>query len=313
MICKAGHLNYDDAIIYPGQPGRAHLHQYFGNTETNAFSTYQSLRASGNSTCQQNGPTEFFPAANRSAYWFPAMLDGIGNVVRPEFVTVYYKRRPSSDPLVAPGVAHPQKYGTAADIPNGLRFVFGWNMLDPAQTRQGSFYFICESGDGTHLPDLESALANCPVGGKMSAVVIAPDCWDGKNLDSPDRRSHLAYAYNTNMGYFRCPDSHPYTIPTYQLMATFLVDANKGTWRLSSDSMNPGGKRGSTMHADFMEAWDPTVKKIWHEWCINKPLNCTGGAIGNGQMLKGATGSPWTSAPRLVPVPAPPTAMHHQH
>jgi hypothetical protein len=28
----------------------------------------------------------------------PAMLNGVGGVVRPDFVSIYYKRRPSSDP-----------------------------------------------------------------------------------------------------------------------------------------------------------------------------------------------------------------------
>ena len=93
FICTAGQVLPDDPIVFPGQPGKSHLHQFYGNEAANAFSTYASLRAGGQSTCNR-GPF----AANRSAYWMPAMLDGAGNVVKPGFVSIYYKRRPAADP-----------------------------------------------------------------------------------------------------------------------------------------------------------------------------------------------------------------------
>jgi hypothetical protein len=51
-VCDYSHMNYDDPIVYPGQPGRAHLHTYFGNTLVNAFSTVNSVATTGNSTCR---------------------------------------------------------------------------------------------------------------------------------------------------------------------------------------------------------------------------------------------------------------------
>ena len=32
FICGAGQLTNDDPIMYPGQPGKSHLHQFYGNT-----------------------------------------------------------------------------------------------------------------------------------------------------------------------------------------------------------------------------------------------------------------------------------------
>ena len=87
FICGAGQLSYDDPILYPGQPGKSHLHQFYGNVAADANSTYASLRAGGDSTCNWTGKGV---AANRSAYWMPAMLDGKGNVVRPDYVSIYY-------------------------------------------------------------------------------------------------------------------------------------------------------------------------------------------------------------------------------
>ena len=38
--CGASHFAPDDPIVFPGQRGAAHMHEFFGNTSTNASSTY---------------------------------------------------------------------------------------------------------------------------------------------------------------------------------------------------------------------------------------------------------------------------------
>jgi hypothetical protein len=67
MFCAAGQLLKDDPLVYPGQPGVSHLHQFFGNTGANANSNYTSFRTSGGTTCGQSSTP-----INRSAYWMPA-------------------------------------------------------------------------------------------------------------------------------------------------------------------------------------------------------------------------------------------------
>ena len=114
FICGAGQLLKDDPIVSPGQPGAAHLHQFFGNLGANASSTYSSLRTTGGSSCEGGGAT----AVNRSAYWMPAMLDGKGSVVRPDFVTVYYKRLP----LSSAGCKPIDQGGLGACLPLPSRF-----------------------------------------------------------------------------------------------------------------------------------------------------------------------------------------------
>jgi hypothetical protein len=91
---SAGQLLKDDPIVYPGQPGASHLHMFIGNTGANASSTYDSLRTTGGSSCDNQGQSW---AINRSSYWTPAMLDGVGNAVLPDYVMVYYKRFPPRD------------------------------------------------------------------------------------------------------------------------------------------------------------------------------------------------------------------------
>ena len=288
--CGPGQLSYDDPILFPGQPGKSHLHQYYGNVTANAHSTYASLRAAGDSTCNWTGQGV---AANRSAYWMPAMLDGKGNVVRPDNVAVYYKQRPQSDPTVS-DPNNPKYLGKAVQLPNGLKFIFGWDPTGTNGIRTGGMWFDCAGPTAKpgHYASLTVALQNCPAGqgNKLGAVIQAPDCWDGKNLDSPDHRSHMAYASYGGWGYLKCPTTHPYNIPSFQLGAWYVVAAGDdgSKWELSSDHMAPGQPKGYTFHADFFMAWDQTAHDVWWANCINKLLSCSGGQLGDGRGLTGA-------------------------
>jgi len=302
FICTPSHEAKDDPIVFPGQPGRSHLHQFFGNSLADANSTYRSLRTSGDSTCTN--------ALNRSAYWMPAMLNGKNGVVRPDYVSIYYKRRPASDPEC-------QRMGKACvDLPRGLRFVFGYDMINGTPPT-GAGYYNCQgpTAEPGHYPDLIEAGKHCGVGNQIGAVINAPNCWDGKNLDSADHRSHVAYTSYGDWGYEKCPADHPYVIPTFTMGAWYTVDSDLnrsgswdgGTsgWHLASDEM-PGMatmRPGSTFHADWFGAWDDEVMKMWMDNCINKLLNCSGGDLGNGRQMKMFDAFAWTSNPHVVALP----------
>ena len=214
FVCNAGQLLKDDPIVYPGQPGKSHLHQFYGNTGANAHSTYKSLRESGQSTCVS--------PLNRSSYWMPAMLDGKGNVVRPDYVTIYYKRRPASDPKCTAG--NTMAEGNCVPLPNGLKFVFGFDMVS-GQAPTGALYYNCDGPGATQgryltIPD---AIATCPAGSRIGALINAPSCWDGKNLDSPNHRDHVAYKSYGSWGYAKCPETHPYVIPSFMMGAWYSI------------------------------------------------------------------------------------------
>src|SRR5213079_507048 len=38
-VCEFSHQSMNDPIVYPGKPGKSHLHEFFGNASTNAYST----------------------------------------------------------------------------------------------------------------------------------------------------------------------------------------------------------------------------------------------------------------------------------
>ena len=57
-------------------------------------------------------------------------------------------------------------------------------------------------------------------------TIIFPTCWDGKNLDSPDHQSHVAYGQGSGAtGGGACPSTHPVKLP--QVMYELMWDVNK--------------------------------------------------------------------------------------
>ena len=168
--CKFSHTADDDPIVFPGQSGKSHLHMFIGNTGANANSTYQSLRTTGGSTCDNQGQSF---AINRSSYWTPAMMDGAGDAVLPDYVLVYYKRFPVS----GPGCVGPMAVGICTDLPNGLRFIFGYNMTTMTGGPAGegtrdywSMDYNCWSNEANTVPIPAAAQANF----HMSAAQLSP-------------------------------------------------------------------------------------------------------------------------------------------
>jgi hypothetical protein len=298
FICGAGHLSYDDPIVYPGQPGRSHLHQYYGNTTANAYSTFASLRAAGDSTCNNMGNDT---AANRSAYWMPAMLDGKGNVVLPDYVQVYYKREPLDSPACDP--KSPSRAGICIGIPNGVKFIQGFNMADGSNPRPGNFHCGTEA-----FYNLNGMKSRCAVGSRLGMSINSLKCWNGQ-LDSPDHRSHFSPEIrNESTGWVnKCPSTHPYLLPKFTITAFYTIrdGDDLDLWSLASDAMYPNLPKGSTLHFDYFEAWDSGVKDMWVNNCIGRKLNCSGGDLGNGKQLKGAAHPVygWTNPDARVPIP----------
>lgn len=302
--CDAGQLKPDDPVLYPAQPTASSPNQFFGNTMADGSSTYSTLRQYGDSTCQSR--------VDRSAYWVPAMYDGTGNIVRPDYVTMEYRRRPATDTKCQPSVDS-YAVGICIPLPNGLRYEIGYDMLGSATTLSPAVRFTCSGPtaiSGEH--NMAGAVANCPTapaGGtynRLGAIVYSPQCWDGKNLDSPDHRSHVAYTSTGWLGYEQCPSTHPFYIPSFKMTVWYTVDANLQKWHFASDEARPGVAAGTTFHAGWFGGWDNQVMSTWVQNCINKRLNCSGGDLGNGKQMKTYAGFTYNANPRLVPAPTAP-------
>lgn len=77
----------------------------------------------------------------------------------------------------------------------------------------GEGFAPCDGRDTSEFPT-----KMCP--GGIRATIIFPSCWDGKNLDSPDHSSHMAYAPGSTLAGAACPSSHPVRVPQvmYEVM-----------------------------------------------------------------------------------------------
>ena len=288
FLCAPSHNAYDDPIVYPRQPGKSHLHTFFGNTGTNARSTYTSLRKTGGSTCNN--------ILNRSAYWIAAMMNRAGKVVMPDWLAVYYKRFPKGSPMCA-------KVGIACvDLPRGLRYIYGYDMIggkhDPARAR----WWNCDAigVPQGHYATIAEAAKGCPAGGRIGAILFGPDCWNGRDYDSRDHRSHMAFSEYRGQAYAQCPATHPYVIPTLQLGAWYTNDGTAEEWRLASDMGLPGG---TTLHADWFGAWEDSILSAWSANCLDKRLSCNSGDLGDGRQMKMTAGYSFPNKTVLVDPP----------
>ena len=88
-------------------------------------------------------------------------------------------------------------------------------------------------------------MPTCPLG-TLALHVNFPDCWDGVNLDSPDHKSHMAYAGKGKT----CPPTHPILLPRIRVNVRYPTTGGP-TAVLASGGQFSG-------HADFFNVWVPS-------------------------------------------------------
>ncbi len=282
--CEFSHFAYDDPLVHPNQPGAAHLHMFFGNTNTNAFTTYDSLLNSGSSTC--NGQE-----LNRTGYWAPAMFDGNGNVRIPERVMIYYK-------------GEGQARGKSEVYPAGAAMIATENLNTAPNTSGGvagkKFTYLCTDNFSSPSGNGSQTMANCN-GNKfgndrgrwtvLEMNVKFPQCWNGQD---PSDISNFAPPSNSGWYGSNCGGEFSRTLPNLEYFINYRVEPGEDTsqWFLSSDvspvSFDLGGEpRGATAHADWWGAWHPDVNRMWIDNCVNYRNGSTASGCGNGYLTDG--------------------------
>jgi hypothetical protein len=227
--CGWSHAAPDDPIVHPGQPGRSHLHDFFGNRETNAASTSTGL-LDADTSCQNKLDT--------AAYWAPALLVH-GEPVTPTGSVAYYRPGPGVDPT------------SVRPYPTGLMMVAG----DPtAASPQPLAVAAWHCGAS---PVLAAEPPECPSTAPLGVRIAFPDCWDGDHLDSDDHRVHVARSVAGE-----CPDDHPIALPQLIFEVHYPVSGDPSGLELAS-----GGVHG--VHADFLNAWDQATLEREVRLCLN--------------------------------------------
>jgi hypothetical protein len=301
--CRLSHVANDDPIVFPGLKGAAHTHEFTGAWSTDAFTTPQTLAASG-TTCD--------PAQDKSAYWAPALYLR-GQLVEVHHFSAYYGwgRRTTA-----------AQRGAITGWPDGFRMIA--QLKDSTMANTGDPHAGWQCGDGAfkwgYKASLTTALYHCPEG-VFQTRVLFPDCWDGVNLDTinpdgtpasnpvtglpypNDHRSHTAYA-DVNGD---CPPTHPVATPRLDFRVQYktrgLVDSaahrptifspdsevqadtpydapksNEAT-DASQFTLAGGGLAGApindaypldTFHADFFNGWDPATFTSMIDYCLRQ-------------------------------------------
>ena len=233
--CPWSHSAFDDPIVHPGHEGASHRHDFFGNTGTDADSTYETL-IEGETTCTQRLDT--------ATYWAPSLLDADGSPIEPVSATAYYRAGAGVDAE------------TVAPYPAGLMMVAGDASAEAPQPTSVVAWACGASGARRERP------AECPDGVGPRLLVTFPDCWDGERTDSDDHRSHVAYSHQG-----ACPTDHPTPIPQLQ----FAIDYPP----VAPDGLSLASGNIVTAHADFWNTWDQRKLETEVDACLHRRLVCS--------------------------------------
>ena len=274
FVVKCGYVENSRAAVDPivdfGINPSHHMHDFFGNTTTDANSTYDTLRAGG-TTCSKLEDT--------AAYWIPTVswTDSSGTTapIKANQEFFYYKLGGKSQNInVNP---HPA-LDTNGDgqLDDGLKIVTvqgknvewrcmntgAWSTTPPSRCDNLKLVVRIKFPDCLALardPQTGQPIIDPTTGKPIPMLDTDPN--DPRFPD--DHRSHLVDAVTpASGGKATCPTSHPYSVPRLQTNVEFPIPPTSGTPKLSSGAY-------STMHADFFNAWDQARLEHLVDTCLN--------------------------------------------
>ncbi|KAH6654844.1 hypothetical protein BKA67DRAFT_566334 [Truncatella angustata] len=253
-----------DPLVNPGSVPSPHLHQIVGGNSFNASMDPKTHDLPSGSTCTSCTFLEDF-----SNYWTAVLFFRARNGTYkrvPQFVsegldanggiTVYYIPSPDT------------KTNVTAFTPGFRMLVGDASLRSPGAARKVCHRCMPASGDNSNIncgaPDSQALPSDfCP--GGIRSVITFPTCWDGKNTDSPDHESHIAYPISGGSDYDvgasgTCPETHPVKIPQvmYEVMWDTRIFNDRNLWPEDGSqpfvwSTNDNG--GYSQHGDYVFGW----------------------------------------------------------
>ncbi|KAL2279716.1 hypothetical protein FJTKL_13257 [Diaporthe vaccinii] len=262
--CSRLVIQRTDPLVEPGRVQSSHNHQIVGGNSFNVTMTPVDFDPSVESTCTSCTFSEdfsnywtanlYFRARNGTFKRVPQMLNlalegGDGGI------TVYYI--PPYDGKT-----------TVTAFKPGFRMLVGDAGLREPEGQQKQICHRCFSnmqqnpfGGAPCTGSDTTSLPTGTCGGGIRTTITFPTCWDGKNVDSPDHKAHVAYP---SSGSFEstgpCPSTHPVSLP--QLMYEVMWDTtpfnDPNIW--PEDGSQPfvystGDPTGHSQHGDYLFGW----------------------------------------------------------
>lgn len=286
VTCFPRGMAPNDPIVFPGQAGASHMHSFFGAKGVDQNTTLESLLRQSTSQCGNH-----YDTVDLSAYWIPTLYKN-GQAVHVETgehqLQAYYQR--AGGPDGAP---------VAQAMPQGLKMIAG-DMH--ATTPQSIVTYVCaKTNDTGQQRGGGHEFLSCAGDETLVAKLVFPDCWDGKNLDSANHRSHMAYSGGSRA---TCPSTHPVKIPRI----TFEAWYHGVNGSASSFSWASGGPY--TFHGDVISAWDTHAAANLVNQCINVAYDCNPHSYPNiprGNVTAAQIAAQIVTTSNPAPAPAPST------
>ena len=243
-VCAYSHSLHDDPIVFPTTPGISHMHDFFGNTSTNANSTLTSLQ-NATSNCTVHAPDT---DADHSGYWVPQLL---------------FNGTPT--PILQAQAYYDSNIGTVQTPPTGLEII-GGNAHATTPPSTNIVKWTCSGTTGNTI-GAQTAPPTCPTGSLLKVVVQTPNCLADTQFNNPGSINDTPYTTYAFQNGGHCPTGYQ-PLPSVRIEVKYPPGIDgRGTITLASGPTY-------TMHADWFNAWDHNTLNAFVQHCINTNTDC---------------------------------------
>ncbi|GKT84385.1 WSC domain-containing protein [Colletotrichum tofieldiae] len=249
---RVGLTRVDPLMSFGG--AAPHVHAIHGSSGISPTATFSDLVDADCTSCRVK--------QDKSAYWHPALyfqdsstgqfelVDQVGGML------AYYLLNGKDIKAFPPDSK--SSWSLLGQTKQSIlqQRAIGFNCLNYGRDPEGTLY-------RHFLPDKAFLDANCANGVRFE--MMFPSCWNGKDVDSKDHKSHVAYPDLVIDG--TCPDGFETSVPN--LLYEVIWNTNAFKNRNGRFVIANGDTQGYGYHADFISGWDEDFLQSAVDTCTN--------------------------------------------